>query len=114
MQDVRGTTETLQARFSTRALLAFHKTKQPKVGRVGKLYAWRLPVAGASETKIFLASGAIPPGLALNEDTGVLSGRPLTAGAFKAKFWVLGDAGTQIFKTYRIKILPGIARASRR
>ena len=41
-------------------------TKQPKVGRVRTLYAWRLPVAGASETKIFLASGALPPGLSLN------------------------------------------------
>jgi large repetitive protein len=105
-KDVRGTTDTLQVTFTTRALLAFHKTKQAKVGTVARTYSWRLPVAGASETKIFLASGAIPPGLSLNEETGFLTGKPLTAGLFKAKFWVLGDSGTQVAKTYRIRIQP--------
>jgi hypothetical protein len=28
----------------------------------------------------------------------------LAAGTFRVKFWVLGDSGTQISKTYRIKI----------
>jgi large repetitive protein len=104
VKDARGTADTLQVTFTTRALLAFHKTKRPRVGKVGQLYSWRLPVAGASETKVFLASGAVPPGLVLEEETGLLSGTPLTAGTFKVKFWVLGDAGTQISKTYRLKI----------
>jgi hypothetical protein len=107
VKDARGTTDTLQVTFTTAALLAFHKTKQPKVGKVGKLYSWRAPVAGASETKIYLISGAAPPGLVLDEETGFLSGTPLTAGSFKVKLWVLGDAGTQISKTYRIKIQNG-------
>jgi len=104
VKDVNGTTDTLRVTFTTRALLAFHKTKQPKVGKVGKLYTWRLPVAGASETKIFLVSGRIPPGLELDEETGELTGTPLVPGTFKVKFWALGDAGTQISKTYRIKV----------
>jgi large repetitive protein len=104
VKDARGTADTLQVTFTTKALLAFHKTKQPRAGKVGTLYSWRLPVAGASETKVFLVSGAIPPGLSLDEATGLLSGTPLTAGTFKVKFWVLGDAGTQISKTYKVKI----------
>ncbi len=105
VRDARGTTDTLQVTFTTQALLAFHKTKVAKVGVVGRAYSWRVPVAGASETKIFLASGQIPPGLSLDEETGFLTGTPLVAGTFRVKVWALGDAGTQVSKTYRIKIL---------
>ena len=105
VRDARGTTDTLQVTFTTQALLAFHKTKVAKVGVVGRAYSWRVPVAGASETKIFLASGQIPPGLSLDEETGFLTGTPLVAGTFRVKIWALGDAGTQVSKTYRIKIL---------
>ena len=61
-------------------------------------------MAGASETKIFLVSGRIPPGLELDEETGFLTGTPLVPGTYRVKFWVLGDSGTQVSKTYRIKI----------
>ena len=105
VRDARGTTDTLQVTFTTQALLAFHKTKVPTVGVVGRAYSWRVPVAGASETKIFLVSGQIPPGLSLDEETGFLTGTPLVAGTFRVKVWALGDAGTQVSKTYRIKIL---------
>lgn len=110
VRDARGTTDTLQVTFTTQALLAFHKTKIAKIGTVGKAYSWRLPVAGASETKIYLVSGKIPPGLELDETTGFVTGTPLVAGTYKVKFWALGDAGTQVSKTYRIKILPGSKR----
>lgn len=110
VRDARGTTDTLQVTFTTKALLAFHRTKRPRVGTVGRLYSWRLPVAGASETKIFLVSGAIPPGLEIDEETGFVTGTPLVAGTFKVKVWVLGDAGTQISKVYRLRILAGKSR----
>ena len=115
VKDVRGTTDTLRVTFTTQALLAFHKTKVAKVGTVGRAYSWRLPVSGASETKTFLASGNYPPGLSLDEKTGFLTGTPLVAGTFKVKFWALGDAGTQVSKTYRLKIQPAPSTlASRR
>jgi len=104
VKDGRGTADTLQVTFTTKALLAFHRTKQPRVGTVGKNYSWRLPVGGASETRIFLVSGAIPPGLELDEETGFLTGTPLVGGSFRVKIWVLGDSGTQISKKYRIKV----------
>lgn len=111
VKDARGTVDTLQVTFTTKALLAFHRTKQPRVGKVGRDYSWRLPVGGASETKIFLVSGDIPPGLSLDEETGFLTGTPLTGGTFRVKFWALGDSGTQISKTYRVKI-KGSARTT--
>jgi hypothetical protein len=104
VKDVRGTSDTLRVTFTTQALLAFHKTKTARAGKVGKVYSWRLPVGGASETKVFLVSGNIPPGLSLDEKTGIVTGTPLAPGTFRVKFWALGDSGTQVSKTYRIKI----------
>lgn len=104
VKDARGTVDTLRVTFTTRALLAFHRTKRPRVGKVGRHYTWRVPVGGASETRIYLVSGSVPPGLSLDEETGFLTGTPLTAGTFRVKFWALGDAGTQISKAYRIRI----------
>ena len=40
----RGTADTLQVTFTTQALLAFHKTKQPRrSARSARLYSWRAP-----------------------------------------------------------------------
>jgi large repetitive protein len=104
--DAAGGTDTLQVVITIKALLAFSAIVKPKVGKVGKVYSWKLPVTGASKTKLFVASGTYPPGLSLDETTGILSGTPLQAGNYKVKFWVLGDTGTQISKTYAIKITP--------
>lgn len=101
--DGAGATDTLSVVINIKSLLVFGVTK-PKAGKLGKAYSWKLPVTGASKTKLFLASGAYPPGLSLDETTGILSGTPLQAGNYKVKFWVLGDPGTQITKSYTIKI----------
>jgi hypothetical protein len=101
--DSKGATDDLQVRFTVKALLAFG-TGTPRSGKVGRSYSWRVPTTGASKTKLFLASGKYPPGLELNESTGVFSGVPLAAGSFIVKVWVLGDSGTQISKSYKIKI----------
>jgi hypothetical protein len=102
--DGAGATATLKVVFNVKALLAFSKTGKAPVGRVGKAYRWKIPVTGASKTKTFLASGSFPPGLALDETTGVLSGKPLQAGHFKLKIWVLGDPGTQISKSFTVRV----------
>ncbi len=102
--DVLGTKATLDVRLTVKALLAFSARATPKVGKVDRPYSWRIPVSGASKLKVFLASGSFPPGLELDEDTGVLSGTPLQAGGYRIKIWVIGDAGTLISKRYTIRI----------
>ena len=103
--DGAGATATLKVVFNVKALLAFSKTAKPPVGRVGKNFRWKIPVTGASKTKTFVASGKFPPGLALDETTGLLTGKPLQAGSFRLKIWVLGDTGTQISKSYTVRVL---------
>ena len=49
-------------------------------------------------------SGRFPPGLDLDEATGVLSGTPLKRGTYRIKIWVLGDPGTVITKGFTIRI----------
>lgn len=103
VKDGTGATDTLLVTLNVKALLAFAQGT-PKPATVGKRFSWKIPVTGASKTRIYLASGQFPPGLDLDETTGVLSGTPVTAGSFKLKVWVLGDAGTQISKVYTVKV----------
>ncbi len=101
--DSAGVTDTLKTTITIKALLAFGAAKPP-TGKLGKSFRWKLPVTGASKVKQFVASGKYPPGLELDEATGILSGIPLKTGSYKVKFWVIGDPGTQISKSYTIKI----------
>jgi large repetitive protein len=103
--DSAGVTDTLKTTITIKALLAFG-TAKPPTGKLGKSFRWKLPVTGASKVKQFVASGKYPPGLELDEATGILSGIPLKAGSYKVKFWVIGDPGTQVFKSYTVKINP--------
>lgn len=102
--DAKGATDDLQVSFVVKALLAFATGPAPRPGAVGKAYSWQVPVTGVSKIRTFLASGAYPPGLSLDEATGVLSGTPLKAGSYRIKVWVLGDPGTQISKSFTIKV----------
>jgi hypothetical protein len=104
--DAKGAIDELQARFKIRALLAFASTAVPPRGTVDEQYEWTVPVTGPGKTRTFLASGTFPPGLSLDETTGVLSGTPLAPGAYRIKIWVLGDPGTVISKTFTIRISP--------
>lgn len=102
--DALGATDTLQVKLTIKALLAFAKAKTPPRGVVGSQYRWQVPVTGASKTRIFLMSGTFPPGLELDEATGILFGTPLAKGRFKIKVWVLGDPGTIISKRFSVRI----------
>jgi len=102
--DSLGVKATLNVRLSVKALLAFSITATSKPGKVAEPYFWKIPVTGASKTRIFLASGAFPPGLTLNEITGTLAGTPLASGRFRLKIWVIGDSGTLISKVFTIRI----------
>lgn len=103
--DSKGAVDELRVQWKIKALLAF-AAGAPKTGKVGKAYSWTVPVTGASATRTFVASGQFPPGLSLNETTGVFSGTPLAAGAYQLKVWVLGDPGTVISKSFTLRINP--------
>lgn len=102
--DATGTKATLQVRLTVKALLAFSSKASAKRGKVGSPYYWKVPVTGASKTRIFLASGSFPPGLELDETSGIFSGTPLAAGSFRIKVWAIGDAGTLISRVFRVRI----------
>ncbi len=102
--DSLGVKANLNVRLTVKALLAFSATAAAKPGTVGQPYLWKIPVTGASKTRVFLASGAFPPGLSLDGLTGTLAGTPVAAGGFKLKIWVIGDAGTLIWKVFTIRI----------
>ncbi len=102
--DTLGATDTLQVRITIKALLAFATGKLPPSGIVGSRYRWKVPVTGASKTRRFIMSGKFPPGLDLDETTGILSGVPLKKGSYRVKLWVIGDPGTVISKRFTVKI----------
>ena len=103
--DGSGATDTLKVVINIKALLAFSTTARPPIGKVDKTFRWKLPVTGASKTKTYLASGQFPPGLSLDEVTGLLTGTPLQAGRYHVKFWVFGDSGAPLSKSYTVRVL---------
>jgi large repetitive protein len=105
VKDAAGGTDTLRTRITIQALLAFPaKAKAPPAGRVGSPYRLVFKTTGASKVHRFVMSGKFPPGLDLDEATGVLSGTPLKRGSYRIKIWVLGDPGTIIAKGFTIRI----------
>ncbi len=102
--DALGASDTLQVRITIKPLLAFANGTVPPRGTVGSRYRWKVPVTGASKTRVFRISGKIVAGLKLNKSTGLLSGVPLKKGSYRVKVSVTGDPGTVITKSFTIRI----------
>lgn len=60
------------------------------VARVGELFTMQLT---STPTADFYDGGAMPFGLSLNADTGVISGKPLVVGAVELELWGVNEAG---------------------
>ncbi|NAZ82631.1 hypothetical protein GTR02_12450, partial [Kineococcus sp. R8] len=59
----------------------------PPGGTVGAPYAYTFAATGVPQTVAFsVTAGTLPPGLRLDRDTGVLSGRPTAAGSWAVVF----------------------------
>lgn len=76
-------------------------------GAIGTAYSAQLSVSGseAPELVLFaLMGGSLPPGLALNEETGEIAGTPTMAGAFTFTIDAEGSGAFAASRTYTVTI----------
>jgi hypothetical protein len=79
-------------------------------GVVGSPYLAMLPVSGGQPPYTFsVVSGALPAGLALNTQTGSVSGTPSAPGSFVAQFRVQDSAGEAETASCSLRIDPATA-----
>ena len=84
-------------------------------GEVGLRYAGSVPATGGLQPLTWsVASGALPPGLALNPSTGAISGVPRAAGIFALTFAVSDAAGQRATVPASIRIAARLTIATAR
>lgn len=67
---------------------------------LGSLFSFTVPVSVGSPAATFaITAGALPAGLTMDETTGVISGTPVTAGAFSFTVTATNASGT-VSETY--------------
>ena len=105
VSDVLGGSAPGSITLEIRARLAFGKqlARPLPTAKVGKKYAFRIPVTGATRPT-FLAAGSFPPGLRLNERTGLLSGTLLRPGRYRIRIYVLDRPGVVITRPITLRV----------
>ena len=81
-----------QGAFVTNAPPVITASQSP-TGTVGTAFSYQV-VASNTPTSYALASGTLPPGVALNTTTGLLSGTPTTVGTYTPSFTAANGTGT--------------------
>lgn len=82
-------------------------------GSVGVSYSQTLnAVGGANPYQWFITNGTVPPGLALNPASGVLSGIPQNSGSFTFTVQVRGNASATASQVFGLTIGSGLAITS--
>jgi large repetitive protein len=71
--------------------------------RLGKKYRFWIPVRGAMKPR-FVAPGSVPPGLRLNERTGLLAGRARKAGRYRITLNVIDRYGVLIERVVTLRV----------
>jgi hypothetical protein len=88
----------------------------PPDAQVGKPYSFAFTATGFPLPTFHLSSGSLPPGLSLDEQTGVLSGTPVQLGTYNFGFVVCnyvtpcGNATTAMDVVEATYFLPLILR----
>jgi hypothetical protein len=77
-----GITATSPLRLVVRSQVAFITRTLPR-GKVGRRYAARIVLRGGVTPVALSSTSTFPPGVQLDADTGVLSGRPRTPGVYR-------------------------------
>ncbi|MBT7755035.1 MAG: hypothetical protein HN726_02455 [Candidatus Magasanikbacteria bacterium] len=86
------------------AFVPFVYTTQPSVYRVGESITPNRPVGNPQAFYRYINQDALPSGLSLNVDTGVISGIPTVATPARYYTLVRQDSGLLVELTYRLKI----------
>jgi large repetitive protein len=88
-----------------RSPLAFAKRLKRSLpdARLGKKYRFWIPVTGAAKPS-FVAIGSVPPGLRLNERTGLLTGRARRSGRFRITLNVVDRYGVLIERVVTLRV----------
>lgn len=87
-------------------------TGSPSAGIVGAVYksfTFKTNFGGAAPYTWSLNSGALPAGLALNADTGIMSGTPTAAGDYTVSMKVTDANGATSSKTFVISVVEASA-----
>ena len=80
----------------------------PPGGEVNVAYTDQLTVTGGTSPFTWsVSSGSLPPGLALNASTGLLSGTPTTAGTYTFTVKVTDSSGLSDTAPLTVTIIPG-------
>jgi hypothetical protein len=76
-------------------------------GRVGETYRLTVPASGGIQPYTFdLAEGFLPPGLQLDEETGVLSGKLEEPGHYVFTIGVRDSRGVDVSEKVRLRVEP--------
>ncbi|MBA2367572.1 MAG: putative Ig domain-containing protein [Candidatus Protochlamydia sp.] len=72
-------------------------------GATGTPYSQQIVVSGGTQPYTFAeVSGTLPPGLSLNDLTGIISGTPTAAGIYNFEISVTDADGCQAFRAYTL------------
>ncbi|MFJ2370184.1 ice-binding family protein [Microbacterium sp. NPDC087665] len=76
----------------------------PTAGQVGTDYTYTITASGTPTPTYTVTEGSLPPGLTLDSTTGVISGRPTTAGTYTVTVVASNEASPDAVASYDIVI----------
>ncbi len=84
----------------------FIASKPPTTTVAGASYSYTFSASGVPTPTYSLPTGSLPPGLALNQTTGELSGTPSAAGSYSFTIAATNSAGTATTSKITVKVNP--------
>jgi hypothetical protein len=99
-----GAAATSTVTLLVRQQLGFVTTSQLRRAKVGMRYSTQIVVRGGVAPVTLSSTSAFPPGLSLNAETGVLSGKPRRAGTYRVVVTVSDSYGASAARRFTIVV----------